>query len=305
MSSFKPEDTKPGKKRVLALCAFAEPAPPGFNDAYWKFLSVMNQDRITVVIKEDRCLLEYGYRLFKKNEKIVSQHQYIRQKLRELGRLLLEATKVTHVKTIQELIKPEQYTQVVSAAKSLSGFSEQTGKYQRPSLARKVGHSLHSLAMFIKSEGLKNKDKQATQDAEDFAQLYQESWRFDIASQALTQLDQSKWNTPQLLPFTQDIQKLHCHLAEKQQQYLNDLQEHPSPSNWKELAKVTLTQVVLFNRRRGGGVSRMLLSSYLSKDTSETHGDVSLALTPLEQKLCKHFVRITLLAREEERYQFF
>lgn len=150
-----------------------------------------------------------------------------------------------------------------------SEFSEQTGKYQRPSLARKVGHSLHFLAMFIKSEGLKRKDKQATQDAEEFAQLYQESWRFDIASQALTQLDQSKWNAPQLLPFTQDIQKLHCHLAEKQQQHLNDLQGHPLPSNWKELAKVTLTQVVLFNRRRAGEVSRMLLSAYLSKDTSD------------------------------------
>nr|XP_043909194.1 uncharacterized protein LOC122786777 isoform X4 [Solea senegalensis] len=295
--NFKPESSKPGKTRVLSLCAFAEPAPPGFNDAYWKFLSVMNQDRIAVAIKEDRCILEYGYRLFRKNEKVVSQHQYIRQKLRELGRLLLKARQVTHVKTIQELIKPEHYSQVVTAAKSLSGFSEQTGKYQCPSLARKVGHSLYSLAMFIKSEGLKKKDKQATQDAEEFALLYQESWRFDIASQALTQLDQTKWNAPLLLPFTQDIQKFHCHLAEKQQQHLNDLQKHSSPSNWKELAKVTLTQVVLFNRRRGGEVSRMLLSAYLSKDTSDTHGDVSLALTPLEQKLCKHFVRITIVGK--------
>jgi hypothetical protein len=295
--SFKPENTKPGRTRVQALCAFAEPAPAGFNDAYWKFLSIMNQDMIAVAIKEDRCILEYGYRLFKKNEKIVSHHQYIRQKLRELGRLLLEARKVTHVKSIQELLKPEQYCQVVTAAKNLSGFSQQTGKYQRPSLARKVGHSLHSLAMYIKSEGLKKKDRQATQDAEEFVQLYQESWRFDIASQALAQLDQSKWNAPQLLPFTQDIQKLHCHLAEKRHQHLNDLQEHPSPSNWKELAKVTVTQVVLFNRRRGGEVSRMLLSAYLSKDISDTHDDVSLALTPLEQKLCKHFVRITIVGK--------
>ena len=97
---------------------------------------------------------------------------------------------MTHVKSIQELIKPEQYSQVVTAAKNLSGFSQQTGKYQRPSLARKVGHSLHSLAMYIKSESLKKKDRQATQDAEEFVQLYQESWRFDIASQALARPEQ-------------------------------------------------------------------------------------------------------------------
>ncbi|XP_052456354.1 uncharacterized protein LOC128016052 isoform X25 [Carassius gibelio] len=295
--SFKPESTKPGKNRVQALCAFAEPSPSEYTDAYWKFLSVMIQDKIAVAIKGDNCILNYGFRLFKKNEKIVSQHQYIRQKLRELGRLLLEAKKITHVKTIQELIKPEQYSQVVRAAKNLSGFSEETGIYQCPSLARKVGHSLHSLAMFIKSEGLKKKDKETIKDAEEFAQLYLESWRFDIAGQALTQLNRAKWNAPQLLPLTQDIQRLHCYLEEKLQQHLKDLKEHRSSTNWKELAKVTLTQVMLFNRRRAGEVSRMRLSAYLSKDTSEEQGDVNLALTALEQKLCRHFVRIAIVGK--------
>ncbi|XP_067357520.1 uncharacterized protein [Channa argus] len=296
---FKPQGkpSKPGKTRVQALCAFAEPVPPGLSEAYWKFLSDMNQDKIAVAVKEDNCILQYGYRLFMKNEKVISQHQYIRQKLRELGRLLLEAKKIALVKTIKDLIKPEKYNHVVTAARCLAGFSDETGRYQRPSLARKVGHSLHSLAMFLKSEGLKNKDKQTVKDAEDFAQLYQESWKFDIASQALTQLDQTKWNSPQLLPFTQDVQNLHCYLSGKQRKQLNALKEEPSPSNWKDLARVTLAQVILFNRRRAGEVSRMPLSVYLSRDTSETHEDVNLALTALEQKLCKHFIRITIVGK--------
>ena len=188
---------------------FVETTPAEFSNAYWKFLSDMNQEKIAVAIKQDRCILEYGYRLFNKNVKIISQHQYIRQKLRELGRLVLELNKVETVKTIKELIKPEKYGHVVTAARRLAGFSDENGKYQRPSLARKVGHSLHSLAMFIKSQGLKMKDKQTVQDAEGFIQLYQESWKFDIAGQALTQLDQTKWNS-QLLPFTQDVQNLYC-----------------------------------------------------------------------------------------------
>lgn len=59
---------------------------------------------------------------------------------------------------------------------------------------------------------------------------------------------------------------------------------------------MTLTQVVLFNRRRAGEVSRMLLSSNLSKDTPDTQGDVNLA-----QKLCKHFVRITIVGKRGRR----
>lgn len=298
---FKPQDETrdkgQGKRRVQALCAFAEPAPPGFSEAYWKFLNNMNQDKIAIAVKKDRYLLEYGYRLFKKNERVISQHQYIRQKLRELGRLMLAAKKVVPVNTIEELIKPEKYSHVVTAARCLAGFSDETGKYKCPSLARKVGHSLLALAMFKKSEGLKARDKGTVQDAEEFAQLYQESWKFDIASQALIQLNQSKWNSPQLLPFTQDVQSLNSQLSEKQQQHLDALKEEASPSNWKDLAKVTLAQVILFNRRREGEVSKMSVSAYLSKDLSETHEDVNLALTELEQKLCKHFVRITIVGK--------
>lgn len=295
---FKPEAkaSKKGKTRVQALCAFAEPVPPGYSDAYWKFLSNMNQDKIAVAIKEDHCILEYGYRLFYKNERVVSQHQHIRLKLRELGRLLLEAKSIAPVNSVKDLIKPEKYSQLVTAARCLAGFNNESGKYQRPSLARKVGHNMHSLAMFIKTEGLK-KDKETVQDADEFAQLYQESWKYDIASQALTQLEQKKWNAPLLLPFTHDVQILHSHLSEKQQQLLNALKEKPSTSNWKDLAKVTLTQVIIFNRRRAGEVSRMPLSVYLSKDASETHEDVNLALTALEQKFCSYFVRISIVGK--------
>ncbi|KAJ4946547.1 hypothetical protein JOQ06_024212 [Pogonophryne albipinna] len=150
--------------------------------------------------------------------------------------------------------------------------------------------------MFLKSEGMKSNDKETAKDAEEFV-LYRESWTFDIASQALTQLEQSKWNSPQLLPFTKDIQYLHSHLSEKQLECLKDLKEEVSQSNWKDLAKVTLAQVILFNRRREGEVSRMPVSAYLSRDLSETHEDVNLALTTLEQKLCKHFVRITIVGK--------
>ena len=98
---FKPQcnPSKQGKSRVQALCAFAEPVPHGYSNAYWKFLSNMNEDNIAVAVKKDPCLLKYGYRLFKKVEKVISQHQFVRQKLRELGRLLLEVNKSKPVKT--------------------------------------------------------------------------------------------------------------------------------------------------------------------------------------------------------------
>lgn len=44
----------------------------------------------------------------------------------------------------------------------------------------------------------------------------------------------------------------------------------------------------------------MPLSAYLERDTSETHSDVNLALSVVKQKLCQHFVRITIVGIERK-----
>lgn len=265
----------------------------------------MKQDKVALAIKPDHCILEFGFRLFFKNEKNLQQHQYIKQKLRELARLLLEVRKQAPVNSVKELIKPEKYRLVVTVAKQLSGFNEEAGRCKNSSLICKVGHSLHALALFIKSEGLKNKNKQAVEDAEEFAQLYLENWRFDIYSQALSQRDQTNWYSTCLLPFTKDLQNLHCYLFEKQQQDLNTLKEEPSPLNWNNLARVTLSQVILFNRLGAGAISRMPLSGFLSKDAAETHQDSNLALTTLEEKLCKHFLQLTIVGKRGSKVLVF
>lgn len=76
---------------------------------------------------------------------------------------------------------------------------------------------------------------------------------------------------------------------------MNALKQNSLTYNWRELAKITLTQVILFNHRRSGEVSGTLLSVYLDRDTTETHEDVNLALTAVERKLCNHFIRVTIV----------
>lgn len=64
--------------------------------------------------------------------------------------------------------------------------------------------------------------------------------------------------------------------------------------NRAQLAKVSLAKIVLFNQRHEGEVSKMPLSAYLSRDKSETHPDIYLALSELEKQLCKYFGRIEI-----------
>jgi hypothetical protein len=135
---FQPQTLKPGRKRVQALCAFAETIKTRFPSGYWTLLKGMNQDTIAMVVKQYYFILEFGYRLFNKNGKVKSQHRTF-DKDRELVRL--KKKKSAPAKTIKDLIKPEMYDNLVTAAKCITGFSDDTGDYQCASLARKLGHN--------------------------------------------------------------------------------------------------------------------------------------------------------------------
>ena len=115
---------------------------------------------------------------------------------------------------------------------------------------------------------------------------------------ALQTLREGKWNTPQLLPFTEDVKKMHMHLDKWREKYLSSLQEDPN-KNWSRLASLTLCEVIL-NRRREGGVSKTPLSAFTLRDTTGVHSDLALGLSELEEKLCQHFqhIEITLKVKQ-------
>jgi len=63
---------------------------------------------------------------------------------------------------------------------------------------------------------------------------------------------------------------------------------------WRSLAEATLAQLICFNRRRAGEVSRMKVEDYERKTTSDLTSDIQQSLGPLERNLCKLFSRVEL-----------
>ncbi|XP_067281212.1 uncharacterized protein [Pseudorasbora parva] len=118
---------------------------------------------------------------------------------------------------------------------------------------------------------------------------------------ALRNLSEAKWNSPQLLPFAEDVKKTHQYLDRQSKEYQTRLEEESGSKNWAELAKTIHCQVIIFNRRREE-VSKMSFTSFTLRDTSSTHPDVELALSDLEKKLCKHFQRIEIRGKRGRKF---
>ena len=137
---------KPGRTRVQSLCAAGQPVPKGINDKVWGLVNGMNQDNITEIIRQEKYILKLGEHFYNKKGSDKSQHQYIRQKMREMGRLVLLAKTLGKLKTIQDFFLPANFCHVMKAVKMVCGWSEDTSSFKIPSLSLKLGHSLTKIA---------------------------------------------------------------------------------------------------------------------------------------------------------------
>ncbi|XP_056441614.1 uncharacterized protein LOC130379052 isoform X2 [Gadus chalcogrammus] len=254
----------------------------------------MNQDNITDMIRQEKYILKLGEHFYNKKGTDKSQHQYIRQKMREMGRLVLLAKTLGKLKTIHDFFLPANFCRVVKAVKVVCGWSEDTSSFKIPSLALKLGHSLTKISDIAEFEARMSENKKALENVVTFRTLKEKKWDEWVSSHALRNLRESKWNKPLLIPYCEDVVRLHNHIDTERPKYRSNLETAPNKRNWLSLAKLTLCEVIVFNRRREGEVSKMFLTDFLLRNTFASNPDLDLALTDVEKKLCKYFERVEI-----------
>ncbi|XP_073667997.1 uncharacterized protein [Paramisgurnus dabryanus] len=282
------------KAKVLGLATTAQSVfSESISKGVWKLLDPMRQDDITAVVRNDFGILQLAQTLYNKHGNDPTKHEYVRQKLRELARVLL-VLRGDSIYTIEDAVKPGNFYKVVNAVKKVSGFDEENHTYTAPSLALKIGHSLQKIADIIYSRALMTENDNLIKSTEAFKSLYAAKWCELVSHSALNTLSEKKFNKPSTLPFTQDVQLLHTHLEKTSESAFDKLKKTVSPQSYADLAKSTLAQIIIFNRRRAGEVSKMRLKNFIERDKSPLHADVSLGLTKFEKKLCEHFSRVEI-----------
>ena len=252
-------------------------------------MTAMNQDDVTSVVRVDDLIMKFGSRLHFKHSHVKHRFPYIKERIRQMGRFLLEVKKTVSVGCLADCLDPQYFDSVVTAVRSVCGFSEDEHVYKTPSLALKIGHSLKECTRIqinnCALQGLvENKQKY-----KQFLSLCDTEWCHEISSHALRSLHQRKFNKPLVLPLAEDVKMLHSHLAKKAKACTEKLACTNSAAVWCELCQVTLTQVVIFNRRRGGEAERMLLSAYTSSNVPNVSEDVQNCLSEVERALCREF----------------
>ena len=128
-------ESKIGRRRIALQCVLETSEGLGITDGFKGVLSQMSYDDVTVAIVDDKVILQFGEILFNQQGSDEMKHDYIRQNLRQIARLLLEAQKLTPMKKLEDFFFPSNFPHVVAAMNVLAGYDPDTKTYSIPSLA--------------------------------------------------------------------------------------------------------------------------------------------------------------------------
>lgn len=264
-------------------------------------ISKMSPDEVTIASRTDRIIVRIGERLYQKHGHLPHLRSHISQKMRELGRFLICAKeKNSDIKCISDLLVPEMFPLVISSVKLLCKYDESENCFRNPSLALKLGHLLKKCAKLAKCEALINEDQEKATKADGFLILCEDMWTDEISSCALTTLTTKKMNKGQALPLSTDIVKLVRFFEMKSKCLTETLEVKFVKSDWEFLNQLTLAELVIFNRRRGGETQRMRIDAYLSrKENPECPpSEVMNSLSATEKCLLKSLSRVEIRGKK-------
>jgi len=286
--------------KVIQSSRLLLPCPDGTSDGLKEVLATFSIDEIAVIVKRDPLILQLGERLYRKHGHDKEQFCFIRNTLRELGRLLRVLRENTNQcnKGLREFIDPSQFQQVTEATRQVAGFSNETHFYTTPSLALKIGHSLKKCAKILKGFALQTDDEDLLKKANSFEELCELEWQNEVSAHALRSLEQKKRNNIKLIPLTEDVKLLTSYLTEKSEEAYLKLIKETDVSAWSTLNETTLAQVILFNRRRQGEASKMTIKDFEKRHSAADYTNVAETLSPLEKKLCNTLERIELVGKK-------
>ncbi|KAM4578505.1 uncharacterized protein V3H82_007926 [Fundulus diaphanus] len=283
-----------GRKRIVSQCALLTKNCDGLGEDFKNLLSAMVYDEVSETVMGDSIMLQFGEQIFNEYNRDGKRHGYVRQTLRHVARLLLEAQKSTPLQSLEDFFEPSNFKHVVSAVKVLTGYDPEKKTYAKASLALKLGYHLKKICGIIESNAQSYGDTKAAECCKIFLSVYNKKWTRCITSCALSNIKDTQRKKAKEVPSVQDVKRLHYHLEKFHRAAEEKLRENVCVENFTALARAVLARTILFNRRLPGEVASITVADFESRVLSDVCDDMDVSISELERKLCGLFKRVNI-----------
>ncbi|PIK44199.1 hypothetical protein BSL78_18941 [Apostichopus japonicus] len=199
-----------------------------------EILAGMRTDSVVVTIRADSWICKLGEHHCDDSSTI--NHNIVSERMRRIARLLLETQQINaSIKSAKDLVDPAHFDDVILGVNICSGFDTSNQNFEAPTLAKKLGQSLTTLAEIVIAESIKSSDTLQECKAEQFLKLKNLQWKQRIATKVYKQQCKQKWQKPKKVPLTADTVKLNQLLTNQVCTTKEKLQGNEvSTSTWRD-----------------------------------------------------------------------
>lgn len=251
-------------RKVLAIPVF----PPSVKE----MLSIMKQDHVTSLVQTDFLLARLALNLCKKYEGSADKHGYVRQTLRDLGKLLL-ALQEKSILSFKNAIKPKNVYKVILTIKHMAGFKKDLRRFSKPRLALRLRHSLKRIAAIA----LADAKALEIEDIRIFNEMLALGWSKLLGAQRRSKSESS---SPSTVLFTRDAQLFYKYLEAAFVAAVEGMKADGNTKAYVALCRVTVALMSIINTC-ASEVSEMALKAFHEREKTS-------------QVLSKHFIHMNL-----------
>jgi hypothetical protein len=251
----------------------------------------MRSDVLTKTVKCDTIITQFGMSLLKKLGPKRSKD--IAQRMRQLARISLRLATMLKLKktpSLQDFISGVSFDQLIDAVNAESeSYEDSIGRqlFRNPNLALKVGHSLLKLAKLKLGSAVRSHDPISKAEAEEFISLHEADFTDLIATSAHASVKIMPCRL-QDFPDSIDLALLKEYQIKSSDELCKSLKLKPPQQQWRALAEVTMSRLLVFNARRGSEVADLRFDEY-NKRTNAVHTNVRASMTEVERKMVDRY----------------
>ncbi|KAK0178566.1 hypothetical protein PV327_007444 [Microctonus hyperodae] len=273
------------------------------NQKLRKIFSVMRDDDVTRVLRYDALLIAFGNELCDKYTK-QQQHDMIRSRLRDLGKLILKVHEnqdnEKYIYDFSSLIDPQMHKYTLTAIKEINGADSDNRSCRAPSTALSYGIYIKKIARCYRRQCLENEEYDNLETIKYFLQLHEDKYPIVINKLAHEIQTVNKRHKKVVLPLTSDIKIFWSYVRNQYNKALTNLNAQYSYSDYHDLNKSTLLLVLIFNRKRPGELERVTIADYKSATKfSETNKEEYEKLSEENKKFVNEYIRFELGGKKD------
>ena len=257
-----------------------------------EIISTLSDDEIANTIRDDKSILQVGQDLLNQQARKKEHYKYIKDRLRELGRLLLElrSHKGNEKRKLSSFIRVEEWPLIIKTIKKMAL------NLNKNTLARKLGYDLMKVADIYWEECTANRNFREAKEVFRFQEMYKKTFTKKIGSLAVKKQYDAHLNKEQKMASDSDVKKFNNGLKDDLTSALESFKDHPNERDYFLIQKLTLVFLIVYNRKRAGEVAKCKLKNFLDSKIGDYGKQQTVIdkLSKLEQAIIDkhHLMRI-------------